>query len=134
MVTTPLGRVRAGKVALGTNAFPPLLRRMQPLHRAGLRLRWSREPLTPEQLASVGWARRQGLSDMANQFHYYRLTEDDRILWGGYDAIYYFGGKVTNELEQRPETWAKLAEHFFTTFPQLDGVQFSHAWGGVIDT
>ena len=71
---------------------------------------------------------------MANQFHYYRLTEDDRILWGGYDAIYYFGGKVTKELEQRPETWAKLAEHFFTTFPQLDGVQFSHAWGGVIDT
>ena len=45
---------------------------------------------------------RQGLSDMANQFHYYRLTEDDRILWGGYDAIYYFGGKVTQELEQRP--------------------------------
>jgi glycine/D-amino acid oxidase-like deaminating enzyme len=92
------------------------------------------EPLTPEQRASVGWPRRQGLSDMANQFHYYRLTEDERILWGGYDAIYYFGGKVTQELEQRPATWALLARHFFTTFPQLEGVQFSHAWGGVIDT
>jgi glycine/D-amino acid oxidase-like deaminating enzyme len=92
------------------------------------------EPLTPEQRASVGWQRRQGLSDMANQFHYYRLTEDERILWGGYDAIYYFGGKVTQELEQRPTTWALLARHFFTTFPQLEGVEFSHAWGGVIDT
>jgi len=134
MATTPLGRVRSGKVALGTNAFPPLLRRMKhyiaPVYDYAL----TTEPLTPEQRASVGWVHRQGLSDMANQFHYYRLTEDDRILWGGYDAIYYFGGKVTKELEQRPETWAKLAEHFFTTFPQLTGVQFSHAWGGVIDT
>jgi glycine/D-amino acid oxidase-like deaminating enzyme len=134
MATTPLGRVRSGKVALGTNAFPPLLRRMKhyvaPVYDYAL----TTEPLTAEQRASVGWVRRQGLSDMGNQFHYYRLTEDDRILWGGYDAIYYFGGKVTKELEQRPETWAKLAEHFFATFPQLTGVQFSHAWGGVIDT
>jgi glycine/D-amino acid oxidase-like deaminating enzyme len=134
MATTPLGRVRSEKVALGTNAFPPLLRRMKhyiaPVYDYAL----TTEPLTPEQRASLAWARRQGLSDMANQFHYYRLTEDERILWGGYDAIYYFGGTVTNELEQRPETWALLAEHFFTTFPQLAGVQFSHAWGGVIDT
>ena len=33
MATTPLGRVRAGRVALGTNAFPPLLRRHEALHR-----------------------------------------------------------------------------------------------------
>ena len=134
MATTPLGRVRAGKVALGTNAFPPLLRRMKHFIAPVYDYALTTEPLTPEQRASIGWARRQGLSDMANQFHYYRLTEDDRILWGGYDAIYYFGGKVNKELEQRPETWALLAEHFLTTFPQLEGVQFSHAWGGVIDT
>ena len=134
MTTTPLGRVRSGKVALATNAFPPLLRRMRhyiaPVYDYAL----TTEPLTPAQRASIGWVRRQGLADMGNQFHYYRLTEDDRILWGGYDTIYYFGGKVRAELEQRPETWATLADHFFTTFPQLEGVQFSHAWGGVIDT
>ena len=134
MTTTPLGRLRAGRVALGTNAFPPLLRRMKHFIAPVYDYALTTEPLTPEQRASVGWARRQGLSDMANQFHYYRLTEDDRILWGGYDAIYYFGGKVTQELEQRPTTWARLARNFFTTFPQLEGVQFSHAWGGVIDT
>ncbi len=134
MLTTPLGRVRAAKVALATNAFPPLLRRMRhyiaPIYDYTL----TTEPLTPAQRASVGWKRRQGLSDYANQFHYYRLTEDDRILWGGYDAIYFFGGKVKIELEQRPETWATLAAHFFATFPQLEGVRFSHAWGGAIDT
>ena len=32
------------------------------------------------------------------------------------------------------ESHRKLASHFFTTFPQLAGVKFSHRWAGVIDT
>jgi glycine/D-amino acid oxidase-like deaminating enzyme len=92
------------------------------------------EPLTAEQLASIGWKNRQGLSDFTNQFHYYRLTNDNRILWGGYDVIYYFGGRVNPQLEQRPATHAKLSQHFFSTFPTLEGVKFSHIWGGAIDT
>lgn len=27
-----------------------------------------------------------------------------------------------------------LARHVFETFPQLEGIRFSHRWGGVIDT
>ncbi len=27
-----------------------------------------------------------------------------------------------------------LARHFFDTFPQLEGLRFTHRWGGVIDT
>lgn len=92
------------------------------------------EPLSPEQLASVGWRNRQGLGDCANQFHYFRITADHRILWGGYDAIYPFGGKVSAEMDHRPETYLKLAEQFFHCFPQLEGLRFSHAWGGAIDT
>jgi glycine/D-amino acid oxidase-like deaminating enzyme len=134
LVTTPLGRIRAARVALGTNAFPPVLKRLKHYIAPVYDYVLVTEPLSPEQLASIGWLGRQGLSDIPNQFHYYRLTQDNRILWGGYDAVYYFGGKVNSELEQRPETWAKLAQHFFATFPQLEGVRFSHAWGGVIDT
>ncbi len=134
LVDTPLGRVRAGKVALGTNAFKPLLKRLghyvAPVYDYCL----VTEPLTPAQLASIGWQNRQGISDIPNQFHYYRLTADNRILWGGYDAMYYFGGKMNTELESRPESWALLSQHFFQTFPQLEGVRFSHAWGGAIDT
>lgn len=92
------------------------------------------EPLTDEQLASIGWKNRQGLGDSANQFHYFRLSADNRILWGGYDAIYPYGGRVRAEYDHRPETYAKLAGQFFTCFPQLEGVRFSHAWGGAIDT
>ena len=45
-------------------------------------------------LAEIGWAGRQGIGDSGNQFHYYRLTPDNRILWGGYDAVYASGGYV----------------------------------------
>jgi glycine/D-amino acid oxidase-like deaminating enzyme len=92
------------------------------------------EPLTAQQLAAIGWNRRQGIGDVANQFHYYRLTADNRILWGGYDAIYYWRNGLRDQLDQRPATFEKLAEHFFATFPQLVGLRFSHRWGGAIDT
>ena len=52
------------------------------------------EPLSSAQLDSLGWGERQGMTDAGNQFHYYRLTADDRILWGGWDANYYRGGRV----------------------------------------
>ena len=134
LITTPLGRVRAGKVALATNAFKPLLRRLSNYIVPVYDYCMVTEPLTPSQLESIGWKGRQGLSDIPNQFHYYRLTADNRILWGGYDAVYYFAGRVRSELESRPESWALLSKHFFETFPQLEDVRFSHAWGGVIDT
>jgi glycine/D-amino acid oxidase-like deaminating enzyme len=134
LITTPLGRVRAGRVALATNAFPPLLRRLRHYIAPVYDYVLVTEPLNDEQMRSIGWSGRQGLSDIPNQFHYYRLTADNRILWGGYDAVYFFGGKIRSELEQRPATWAKLARHFFETFPQLEGIKFTHAWGGVIDT
>ena len=92
------------------------------------------EPLSTEQMASVGWQNRQGIGDAGNQFHYYRLSADNRILWGGYDAIYHYGNGLGEDLAQRPESFVTLAGHFFTTFPQLEGVRFSHTWGGAIDT
>ena len=59
------------------------------------------EPLTSEQLEAIGWADRAGLNDSGHQFHYYRRTHDDRILWGGYDANYYFGNGMGPEYEDR---------------------------------
>ena len=56
----------------------------------------------------------------------HRLTEDDRILSGGYDAVYYWRGKASSELREPPSTWATLSRHFFDTVPELDGVRFSH--------
>ncbi|MDO3682912.1 FAD-binding oxidoreductase [Micromonospora sp. C28ISP2-4] len=128
------GAVRARQVVLATNAFPPLLRRLRswivPVYDYALMT----EPLTAAQRDAIGWRHRQGLADTGNQFHYYRLTADNRILFGGYDAIYHYGNRVAPALERREATFTTLASHFFTTFPQLADVRFSHRWGGVIDT
>ena len=89
------------------------------------------EPLTDAQLDRIGWANRQGIGDCANQFHYYRLSADNRIVWGGYDADLPLRRARSNpSYEDRPATYRRLAAHFFITFPQLDDVRFSHRWAG----
>ena len=133
-VGTPYGGVRARRVVLATNAFPPLLRRLGAYVVPVWDYALVTEPLSPEQKTAIGWRNRQGVGDAGNQFHYYRLTADDRILWGGFDAVYGFGGARGSDREQRPETFAALAAHFLSTFPQLEGLRFTHAWGGLIDT
>jgi glycine/D-amino acid oxidase-like deaminating enzyme len=133
-VSTEGGVVQARLVLLATSAYPPLLRAIRryvaPVYDYALMT----EPLMPAQREAIGWRGRQGLGDMANQFHYYRLTADDRILWGGYDAVYRYGGPVGPSLDDHEPSFAMLSQHFFTTFPQLEGIRFSHKWGGAIDT
>jgi glycine/D-amino acid oxidase-like deaminating enzyme len=133
-LTTPVASVSARRVVLATNADRPLLRRVRPFILPVYDYVLVTEPLSASQLASLGWRGRQGVSDSGNQFHYYRLTADNRVLWGGYDAIYHFGNRVDDRFDQRAETFDTLAGQFFTTFPQLEGVRFTHRWGGAIDT
>jgi glycine/D-amino acid oxidase-like deaminating enzyme len=128
---TEAGLVSARKALLATSAYPPLLsairRYVAPVYDYVL-------VTEPVDLSAVGWRQRQGVSDMGNQFHYYRPTADGRILWGGYDAVYRYGGPVGPQLDDHDPTFAKLSQQFFTAFPQLEGVRFSHRWGGAIDT
>ena len=133
-LTTPGGTVRAGRVALATNVFPSLLRRLRlstvPVYDYVL----ATEPLTDDQLAALRWDPAIGIADSGNQFHYYRITPDRRILFGGYDAIYHFGRGIETGHEERPATYEALARHLTETFPQLGDIGFSHRWAGVIDT
>ena len=133
-VATSGGVITARRVVLATNVFSSLLRRNRlhtvPVYDYVL----STEPLSDVQLDRIGWRARQGVGDCANQFHYYRLSADNRIMWGGYDAVYHFGRRVDPRYEDRPAVYRRLAAHFFITFPQLDDVRFSHRWAGAIDT
>ena len=133
-VHTPYGAVTAAKVALATNVFPSLVRQARKYVVPVFDYQLVTEPLSDQQLESIGWKGREGVSDAGNQFHYYRLTNDNCILWGGYDAIYNFRGKVQREYDFNAETFATLAGHFLKTFPQLAGIKFTHGWGGAIDT
>ncbi|WP_250213506.1 NAD(P)/FAD-dependent oxidoreductase [Acrocarpospora catenulata] len=121
----------AGQVLLATNAFPGPLRRLRHFVLPVWDYVLVTEPLDAERRAALRWPQAQGITDAGNQFHYYRLTRDQRLLFGGYDAVYNFGGGGS---EQRESSHRMLAEHLFTTFPQLAGVRFTHRWGGMIDS
>jgi len=135
VLETETGRVRARRVLLATNAYRPLIRAIRryvvPVYDYVL----VTEPLSEEQRRAIGWERRQGVSDSGNRFHYYRLTPDgSRILWGGYEAIYHFRNGMRPELEDHAPTFELLASNFAATFPQLEGIRFTHRWAGAIDT
>ena len=128
------GSLRARRVVLATNAFKPLVRAIGwyviPVYDYVL----VTEPLGEARRAAIGWRGRQGLSDSGNRFHYYRLTADDRILWGGFEAVYHWRNGMRPELEESAEVFDLLAGNFAATFPQLEGLRFTHRWAGVIDT
>jgi glycine/D-amino acid oxidase-like deaminating enzyme len=143
VLETEGGRVRARRVLLATNAYKPLVRSIRryvvPVYDYVL----VTEPLSDEQRRAVGWQRGQGVADSGNRFHYYRLTppgggpgdaEGGRILWGGYEAIYHFRNGMRPELEDHAPTFELLAGNFAATFPQLEGIRFTHRWAGAIDT
>ncbi len=133
-VRTQAGAVIARRVVLGTSAYPSPLRAIRryiaPVYDYALMT----EPLSPEQRRAIGWSRRQGIGDGGNQFHYYRLSAGDRMLWGGFDAVYRRGGPVGPDLDDHDATFGRLVQNFRATFPQLEGVRFTHRWGGAIDT
>ncbi len=134
-VTTAGGaQVRAAHVVVATSAYSGWFRRLSPLFVPVYDYALVSAPLTAAQHEAIGWYGRQGLSDANNQFHYFRLTADDRILWGGYDAIHYFGSQVAPELDSRPATFERLQAQFRRTFPQLADLAFPYRWGGAIDT
>jgi len=134
VLTTAGGSVMARRVALGTNAWKPLVRaprsRVVPVYDYVL----MSEPLSDEQWEKLGWHDGYGMADASSVFIYYRLTRDRRILWGGYDAVYYFGGRTTEELERVPGTHERLAAMFRARFPQVADLRWEYRWAGVIDT
>jgi glycine/D-amino acid oxidase-like deaminating enzyme len=133
VVDTPGGRVRARRAVLATNAyshhlFPRLAFRFLPLYDYIL----VSEPLTPAQRAAIGWKGRQAVVDARTFFNYYRLTSDDRILWGTSEAAYYPSNRVDAACDHSPKHYADLRTSFRRHFPQLADLEFPFSWGGPI--
>ena len=62
--------------------------------------------------------------------HYYRLTADNRILFGGSDALVHFGGAL--DRDSNPRVFRRLERDFRQTFPALSDVRIEHRWGGPV--
>ncbi|WP_315926903.1 FAD-dependent oxidoreductase [Mesorhizobium sp. SP-1A] len=125
-------KVKAPKVLLATNAFAEGDRRIKRRVVAVRDRVLATEPLSDQQMQSVGWQNRQGVYDTRTQMNYMRLTKDNRIIFGGRLA-YAYGGEISPAVDRELDTYEPLAGAFFSTFPQLAGLRFSHAWSGPID-
>ena len=63
LVKSAYGSIRANKVALATNVYTPLIKSVKKYVIAVYDFQLVTQPLTNEQLESIGWKGREGLSD-----------------------------------------------------------------------
>ncbi|HUG41506.1 MAG TPA: FAD-binding oxidoreductase [Longimicrobiales bacterium] len=127
-IETPGGTVTAAKVVFATNAYShlfPWLRRKQV---PAFTYMQATEPLTPEQLAPIGWAGREGIEDARNLIHFYRLTTDNRIAIGAGPVGFTWGNSLDADASET--AWREQASHLRLTFPHLKRIRFTHRWGG----
>jgi len=128
--------ITSDKVLMATNAYRNPLTAVSRTTIPVWDYQLATEPLNEEQLAAIGWHKtRHAIGNHANMFHYYRMTKDNRITWGGGGAVrYYFNKGTDNSCADIPARFEQLSKEFFETFPQLTGLKFSHRWSGIIAT
>lgn len=133
VVSASGGTIESEKIVLATDSyshhlFPELLQYFIPLYDYVV----VSDPLSAEQMRSIGWSKRQGVTDGRNFFNYYRLTADNRILWGTSEAMYYANNRVDSACDHSTEKHESLLLSFAQHFPQLSALKFPYSWGGPI--
>lgn len=127
---TPFGEIRTRVVVLAGEAYlsrlPPLARKILPFYS----LIVLTSPLTAEQWAEIGWQGREAVASSRYSVDYLARTSDGRILFGGRGAPYRYGSRISDEQDRHSPTHAMLRRLAKEWFPVLEGVTFSHAWGG----
>ncbi|OAR24161.1 FAD-dependent oxidoreductase [Streptomyces sp. ERV7] len=129
---TPYGTVRAPYILRCTEGFTASLK--------GQRRTWlpmnssmiATEPLPDGLWETIGWEGRETLGDMAHAYMYAQRTADGRIALGGRGVPYRFGSRTDNDGRTQPETIEALRDILLRFFPQLAGVDVTHAWSGVL--
>lgn len=130
---TPGGELRARKaLVLAGEAY---LTRLPKLHRALLpvySLIAVTEPLTAKQWAAIGWQNGESVASAKNTVDYLTRTADGRILFGSRGAPYQFGSKISDDQDRHAETHARIERAVVDWFPALEGIKFTHWWGGPV--
>ena len=125
------GTVEADSVVVATAGYTPnlgLLRgRLLPVHLQVL----VTEPLTTDQHQQIGWAGREGIVEARRVFNYFRLTADNRIVFGGGSPRYCWGGR-TQDMKQSVSALTRLTHELHHTFPVETALRVAGGWTGVI--
>jgi glycine/D-amino acid oxidase-like deaminating enzyme len=131
-LTTPGGILRTPEVVLATNAA---LTGWSPASR-NLTNFGSYVVLTepaPERLAEIGWIGGEAVIDGRMFLHYFRTTNDGRVLMGSGTGPIGFGGRVDDRFSQDLPTAARAEAGLRRLLPGLRDVRVERAWGGPID-
>jgi glycine/D-amino acid oxidase-like deaminating enzyme len=129
-VRTPRGSVSAPVMILATNAYTPQL---GPLADKVVPLRLSAmetEPLSPVQLAALGWHRREGITTVHWVMESHRLTARNTLVVTTKRLRYPFGSKTPDVPEHAQYRALRMALH--DRFPLLQGIAIRRCWSGYI--
>lgn len=126
-LVTTRGRIRAARVVVGTSGYTGrpfgwLRRRVVPV---GSFVTVT-EPL-PRGLAAELLPKRRTASDTLNLLHYFRLTPDDRLLFGGRARF------ALSDPSSDRRSGEILVSARNAVFPQLRDVRTDYMWGGLVD-
>lgn len=126
-LVTPRGTVRAGHVLVGTSGYTGkpfgwLQRRIVPV---GSFVTVT-EPLS-DDLARELLPQRRTASNTMNLLHYFRLTPDNRLLFGGRARF-----ALSDPASDR-KSGEILVQARNEAFPQLRGTRTDYMWGGLVD-
>lgn len=129
---TTVGTITADTVVLAGEAYlsqlPQMHRHVMPVYSLAVMT----EPLSPSQWDAVGWAGRECLSSQRLSVDYLSRTADGRVLFGGRGAPYHLGSDIRPEYDRHQPTHEWLRSQLLEWFPALDGIRFTHAWGGPV--
>jgi glycine/D-amino acid oxidase-like deaminating enzyme len=131
-VRTQRGVVRADVIVRATEGYTPTLagqhRAVAPIYS----LIVATEQLGEDLWARIGLARRETFTDHRHLIVYGQRTADDRLVFGGRGAPYHFGSRIRPSYDVEPRVFAGLRSTLLELLPQLDGVRFTHSWGGCL--
>ena len=127
---TPEGQVYADKVVLAANAWSHYFAKVKFKQTPLFTYIVLTEPLNDKQLKEIGWIGRETIEDFRDLVHYYRLTADNRLLFGGRDVSLSWGGNMDKDKNEK--TFQGLKKDVVETFPALKGIKFTHQWGGPV--
>jgi glycine/D-amino acid oxidase-like deaminating enzyme len=129
-VVTAKGTASAPFLVLATNAYTPqlglLANKVAPLRVSALET----EPLSPAQLAALGWPGREGIMTPHWVMESHRLTARNSLVITTKRLDYVYGSKTPNVPDT--DAYAALAGALRDRFPMLRGLGIRACWSGYI--
>jgi glycine/D-amino acid oxidase-like deaminating enzyme len=132
VVETPRGRVRAREVVVAINAaaagWRPLARRLTAFGSYVVLT----EPV-PQLLDAINWTGGESIVDGRMFLHYFRTTNDGRVLMGSGSGPIGFGGRLGERFTADAPSVARAEAGLRFLLPGLADAAVERAWGGPID-